>query len=66
MADDRQTVEVGTVVQLQSGGPPMTIEYVVPDGTHVDVAWFSADGLLQREQQLHLDMLRLQHEGFGR
>ncbi len=53
--DEQGRRQVGDVVQLNSGGPQMTVR--VEDGVgFTDCSWFTPDGEI-REHQFHTQML---------
>ena len=40
-------IEEGDIVRLRSGGPPMSVQTVTPDG--IECMWFDSDGRLQEK-----------------
>jgi uncharacterized protein YodC (DUF2158 family) len=55
--DDGSTFKVGDIVQLKSGGPPMTISDLRKNGK-VSCSWF-ADIYAVQHSQFSLDTLKL-------
>ena len=45
-----ETFELGDVVQLKSGGPQMTIDWMSEDGTNTVCIWFDKDKNRQRDE----------------
>jgi uncharacterized protein YodC (DUF2158 family) len=53
-----QQYEVGDVVILKSGGPRMTVSYVV-DTTTVDCVWFAHEAAELQCQKFHCDTIQV-------
>ncbi len=43
------TLKVGDLVSLKSGGPLMTVDNISPSKNKIDVLWFNSAGELKRD-----------------